>query len=206
MAGETPITIIGNLTADPELRFLQNGSAVANFSVASTPRTYNRQSQQWEDGEPMFLRCSAWNQLGEHVAESLQKGMRVIVQGNLRQRSWQTDNGEKRSAFEVDVQEVGPSLRFAVASVQRAQAQQGFDGGQQQAQQGFGGQQQGFGGGQTQQGFGGGQAQQGFGGQQPQQQQQQNAQQQQQGGQQAQQDPWNSAPSNFGGADEQPPF
>lgn len=163
MAGDTQITVVGNLTSDPELKFLQSGNAVANFTVASTPRSYNKETQQWEDGEALFLRCSVWRQLAENVAESLTKGMRVIVQGNLRQRSYQTKEGENRTSYELDVQEVGPSLSWATAQVQRNERKQ-QGGGQQQ---GFGGQQQsqgGFGGGQQQQdpwsqqpaGFGGG--------------------------------------------------
>ena len=161
MAGDTQITVVGNLTSDPELKFLQSGNAVANFTVASTPRSYNKQTQQWEDGEALFLRCSVWRQLAENVAESLSKGMRVIVQGNLKQRSYQTKEGEKRTSYELDVQEVGPSLAWAKAQVNRNGRAQGGQ------QQGFGGQQQsqgGFGGGQQQQdpwsqqpaGFGGG--------------------------------------------------
>ena len=162
MAGDTQITVVGNLTSDPEMRFTQSGAAVANFTVASTPRSYNKQTQQWEDGEALFLRCSVWRQLAENVAESLSKGMRVIVQGNLKQRSYQTKEGEKRTSYELDVQEVGPSLAWATAQVNRNESKQG--GGQRQ---GFGGQQQsqgGFGGGQKQEdpwaqspaGFGGG--------------------------------------------------
>lgn len=145
MAGDTQITVVGNLTSDPELKFLQSGNAVANFTVANTPRSFNKETQQWEDGEALFLRCSVWRQLAENVAESLSKGMRVIVQGNLKQRSYQTKEGEKRTSYELDVQEVGPSLAWATAQVNRndrAQGgQQGF-GGQQQSQGGFGGSQQ----------------------------------------------------------------
>jgi single-strand DNA-binding protein len=117
MAGETVITLNGNLVDDPELRFTSSGAAVASFRVASTPRTYDRQSGEWKDGESLFLTCSAWRQLGENVAESLQKGMRVIVQGRLRQRSYETREGEKRTVFEIDVDDVGPSLRNATAKV-----------------------------------------------------------------------------------------
>ena len=154
MAGDTQITVVGNLTSDPEMRFIPSGAAVANFTVASTPRSYNRETQQWEDGEALFLRCTVWRQLAENVAESLSKGMRVIVQGNLRQRSYQTKEGEKRTSYELDVQEVGPSLTFAKAHVQRNDRAQGgsYALAEKQAQGGFGGQQQqGFGGGQQQQ-------------------------------------------------------
>ena len=119
MAGETPITLIGNLTADPDLRFTPSGAAVASFTVASTPRTFDRQSNEWKDGEAMFLNCSVWRQAAENVAESLTKGMRVIVTGRLRSRSYETREGEKRTVFEVEVDEVGPSLRFATAKVSR---------------------------------------------------------------------------------------
>ena len=129
MAGETPITIVGNIVAEPELRFTPAGAAVCNFRVASTPRRYNSQTQQWEDGEAMFLTCNAWKQLGENTAESLAKGMRVIVTGKLKQRSFQTREGENRSVFEIDVEEVGPSLRYATAQVNRNPRE---GGGQQQ--------------------------------------------------------------------------
>ena len=119
MAGETIITVVGNLTDDPELRFTPSGAAVANFTVASTPRNFNKQTNEWEDGEAMFLRCSIWRQAAENVAESLQKGMRVVVQGRLRARSWETREGEKRTSFEIDVEEIGPSLKFATAKVNR---------------------------------------------------------------------------------------
>ena len=119
MAGETPITLIGNLTADPELRFTPNGAAVANFTVASTPRTFDRQTNEWKDGDAMFLNCSVWRQYAENVAESLTKGSRVIVSGRLKSRSYETREGEKRTVFEVDVDEVGPALRYATAKVTR---------------------------------------------------------------------------------------
>lgn len=119
MAGETQITVVGNLTSDPELRFTPNGAAVANFTVASTPRTFDRQSNEWRDGESMFLNCSVWRQYAEHVAESLHKGTRVIVQGRLKSRSFETREGEKRTVFEIDVDEVGPALRYATAQVTR---------------------------------------------------------------------------------------
>jgi single-strand DNA-binding protein len=121
MAGETVITVVGNLTDDPELRFTPSGAAVASFTVASTPRVMNRQSQQWEDGDTLFLRCSVWRQAAENVAESLQRGMRVIVQGRLKQRSFETREGEKRTVVELDVDEVGPSMKYATAKVTRTQ-------------------------------------------------------------------------------------
>jgi len=119
MAGETTITLIGNLTADPELRFTPSGAAVANFTVASTPRTFDRQTQEWKDGEAMFINCSAWRNLAENVAESLAKGMRVVVSGRLRSRSYEGREGERRTVFEIEVDEVGPSLRYATAKVTR---------------------------------------------------------------------------------------
>src|SRR5262245_48630443 len=119
MAGETVITLVGNLVDDPELRFTPSGAAVANFRVASTPRTYDRQSGEWKDGESLFISCSVWRQAAENVAESLQRGMRVIVQGRLKSRSYETRGGEKRTVFELDVDEVGPSLRNASAKVNK---------------------------------------------------------------------------------------
>ncbi|MCM3886010.1 single-stranded DNA-binding protein [Frankia sp. R82] len=129
MAGETVITVVGNLTNDPELRFTPNGAAVASFTVASTPRTLDRQSNEWKDGEALFLRCSVWRQAAENVAESLQKGARVIVSGRLKQRSFETREGEKRTVIELDVDEVGPSLRYATAKVVRAARGGGGGGG-----------------------------------------------------------------------------
>jgi single-strand DNA-binding protein len=120
MAGETVITVVGNLVDDPELRFTPSGAAVANFRIASTPRTFDRQSNEWKDGEALFLSCSVWRQAAENVAESLQKGMRVVVQGRLKQRSYETREGEKRTVVELDVEEVGPSLKYATAKVTRA--------------------------------------------------------------------------------------
>jgi single-strand DNA-binding protein len=117
MAGETPITVIGNLTADPELRFTPSGAAVANFTVASTPRTFDKQSNEWKDGDALFLNCSVWRQAAENAAESLTRGMRVIVSGRLKARSYETREGEKRTVFEIDVEEVGPSLKYATAKV-----------------------------------------------------------------------------------------
>lgn len=122
--GDTPITVVGNLVADPELRFTPNGAAVANFRIASTPRQFNRDTNQWEDGEPLFLTCNCWRQLAENVAESLAKGMRVIVTGNLKQRSYQAKDGTDRRVYEIDVQDVGPSLKYAVAQVQSTQRNQ----------------------------------------------------------------------------------
>ena len=119
MAGETIITIVGNLTADPELRFTPSGAPVANFTVASTPRTFDRQANEWKDGDAMFLNCAVWRQAAENVAESLTKGMRVIGQGRLRSRSYETREGEKRTVFEVDVEEIGPALKYATAKVTR---------------------------------------------------------------------------------------
>ncbi|MCW2669892.1 MAG: single-stranded DNA-binding protein [Frankiales bacterium] len=118
MAGETVITVVGNLTGDPELRFTPSGAAVANFTVASTPRTLDKATNEWKDGEALFLRCSIWRQAAENVAESLQKGMRVVVQGRLKQRSYEV-NGEKRTSVELDVEEIGPSLKYATAKVNK---------------------------------------------------------------------------------------
>ncbi|MFF4567164.1 single-stranded DNA-binding protein [Streptomyces sp. NPDC001435] len=119
--GETPITVAGNLTDDPELRFTPSGAALAKFSVASTPRTYDKTSGQWQDGTAMFLRCTAWRVLAQHVAESLTKGMRVVVTGRLRQHNWQNDQGENRSMLGLEVDDIGPSLQFATAKVERVQ-------------------------------------------------------------------------------------
>ena len=138
MAGETPITLVGNLTADPELRFTPSGAAVANFTVASTPRTFDRQTNEWRDGDAMFLSCAVWRQAAENVAESLQKGMRVIVQGRLKSRSYETREGEKRTVFEVDVDEIGPALKYATAKVSRTTSG-GGQGGQGGGQGGQGG-------------------------------------------------------------------
>ena len=186
--GDTPITVVGNLVADPELRFIPSGAAVANFRIASTPRQFNRDTNQWEDGEALFLTCNCWRQMAENVAESLTKGMRVIVNGRLKQRSYQTREGENRTVFEVEVDEVGPSPKYATANVQRTprEGNSGYGRPQQQQQQ------------QQPQNMGGfGQAPQ------------QPAQQQQQAQQsQPQNDPWNSAPpaGGFGGMDDEPPF
>ncbi|MEV4612349.1 single-stranded DNA-binding protein [Kitasatospora sp. NPDC049258] len=155
MAGETVITLVGNLVDDPELRFTPSGAAVAKFRIASTPRTFDRQTNEWKDGESLFLTCNVWRQPAENVAESLQRGMRVIVQGRLRQRSYETKEGEKRTVFEVEVDEVGPSLRSATAKVTRAN-RSGGPGGQGAPGGGFGGQQGGGGYGGGNQGGGGG--------------------------------------------------
>lgn len=128
MAGETVITIVGNLTADPELRTLGNGGAVANFSIAATPRVFDKQSNQWIDGDALFLRCSAWRDLATHCAQSLAKGMRVIAQGRLQQRSYQANDGSQRTVIELQVDEIGPSLRYATAQVQKMQSG-GYQGG-----------------------------------------------------------------------------
>src|ERR671931_134769 len=121
MAGETVITVVGNLTADPELRFTPSGAAVASFTIASTPRTFDRNTNEWKDGEALFLRCSIWRQAAENVAESLQRGMRVVANGRLKQRSFETREGEKRTVIEMEVDEIGPSLRYATAKVNRTQ-------------------------------------------------------------------------------------
>ena len=156
MAGETIITVIGNLTNDPELRFTPSGSAVANFTIASTPRTFDRQANEWKDGETLFLRASVWREMAENVAESLTKGMRVVAEGRLKSRTYDTKEGEKRTVMELEVDEIGPSLRYANAKVNRTARNGngggntggGFGGGQQTAQGGNGG---GWGGGQQQQ-------------------------------------------------------
>ena len=150
MAGETVVTLVGNLVDDPELRFTPSGAAVANFRIASTPRTYDRQTGEWKDGESLFLSCSVWRQAAENVAESLQRGMRVIVQGRLKSRSYDDREGNKRTVFEIDVDEVGPSLRSATAKVTRAM--RSGPGGEGGGGGGFGG----GGGGQQGGGFGGG--------------------------------------------------
>ena len=192
MAGETTITVVGNLTNDPELRFTPSGSAVANFTIASTPRTFDRQSNEWKDGETLFLRASVWREAAENVAESLTKGMRVIVSGRLKSRSYETKEGEKRTVIELEVDEIGPSLRYANAKVNRTQRSGGQGG-----QGGFGGGNSGggFGGGNSG-GNQGGNSGGGFGG----------------GNQQAaQEDPWATpGVSNAGGwgngPDSEPPF
>src|ERR1044071_4524801 len=147
MAGETTITVIGNLTDDPELRFTPSGAAVAKFRIASTPRTLDRQTNEWKDGEPLFLACNIWRDAAEHVAESLQRGARVIVQGRLRQRSYETREGEKRTVYELEVDEIGPSLRYATAKVQRMSRSGGSGGGFGASHGGGGGNRQSSGGG-----------------------------------------------------------
>ena len=128
MAGDTVITIIGNITGDPELRFTPSGAAVANFTVASTPRQFDRTSNEWKDGETLFMRCSVWRDAAENVAESLQRGTRVLVSGRLKSRSYETKEGEKRTVIELDVDEVGPSLKYATAKVNRTQRGNGGGG------------------------------------------------------------------------------
>lgn len=129
MAGETVITVVGNLTADPELRFTPAGAAVANFTVASTPRTFDRNSNEWKDGDALFMRCNIWREAAENVAESLTRGARVVVTGRLRQRSYETREGEKRTVVELEVDEIGPSLRYATAKVNKANRGGGGGGG-----------------------------------------------------------------------------
>jgi single-strand DNA-binding protein len=183
MAGETVITIIGNLTNDPELRFTPSGAAVANFTVASTPRTFDRQSNEWKDGETLFMRCSVWREAAENVAESLTRGTRVIVSGRLRSRTYDTKEGEKRTVVELEADEVGPSLRYATTKVSKTSRGGGQSGG-------FGGGGQGAGG-QNAGGFGGGGG--GYGSPQG-----------------RSEDPWATGPSGGGnayaGAPEDPPF
>jgi len=191
MAGETVVTLVGNLVDDPELRFTPSGAAVANFRIASTPRTYDRQTGEWKDGESLFLSCSVWRQAAENVAESLQRGMRVIVQGRLKSRSYDDREGNKRTVFEIDVDEVGPSLRSATAKVTRAM--RSGPGGEGGGGGGFGG-----GGGNQGGNYGGGQ------GGAPQNDPWATPQQQGGGGQAApQNDPW---ASQGGGSMEEPPF
>jgi len=132
MSGETVITVVGNLTADPELRFTPSGSAVANFTIASTPRVFDASAREWKDGEPLFLRCSLWRESAENLVESLGKGARVIVQGRLKSRAYETKDGEKRTVVELEVDEVGASLRFSTVKAQRAYRGQGSGGGSRQ--------------------------------------------------------------------------
>ncbi len=183
MAGETVITVVGNLTNDPELRFTPSGAAVASFTVASTPRTLDKNTNEWKDGEALFLRCSIWRQAAENVAESLQRGARVIVSGRLKQRSFETKEGEKRTVIELDVDEVGPSLKYATAKVNKTQRASGGGGGGGYGGGGGGGGQQGGG-----SGYGSGSSAGSSSGA-------------------ASDDPWASAPAGGGGglADE-PPF
>ncbi|MCH4209444.1 single-stranded DNA-binding protein [Bifidobacterium sp.] len=128
MAGETTLTLVGNLTADPEVRTVGSGASVANFTIASTPRTFNRDTNQWEDGQALFMRCAAWRELADHVASSLSKGMRVIAQGRISQRSYQANDGTNRTVVEMTVDEIGPSLRYATAQVTRQSSGSGFSG------------------------------------------------------------------------------
>ena len=141
MAGDTVITVIGNLTGDPELRFTPNGAAVANFTIASTPRNFDRASGEWKEGETLFLRASVWREAAENVAETLKKGMRVIAQGRLKSRSYETKEGERRTSMELEIEEIGPSLRFASANVSRNQRSSGNFGGDQGFGGGYGNQQ-----------------------------------------------------------------
>jgi single-strand DNA-binding protein len=188
MAGETPITVVGNLTGDPELRFTPSGAAVANFTVASTPRQFDRQTNEWKDQETLFLNCSVWRQAAENAAESLQRGMRVVVSGRLKARSFETREGEKRTVFEIDVDEVGPSLKYATAKVTKT-TRSGGQGGQGGGQYG-GGDDPWATGGQSQSG---GQQSGGWGGQQG-------------SGQAApSNDPW-ATPGAGGGSSDEPPF
>ena len=182
MAGETVITIIGNVTNDPELRFTPSGAAVANFTVASTPRTFERQSNEWKDGETLFMRCSVWRDAAENVAESLVRGTRVIVSGRLRSRSYETKEGEKRTVVELEVDEVGPSLRYATTKVNKTSRGGGGGGGGNFG--GGGGGYSGGGGG----GYSGGGQQSG-------------------GGSAPADDPWATGPSGgYGGSQDEPPF
>ncbi|HST84438.1 MAG TPA: single-stranded DNA-binding protein [Kineosporiaceae bacterium] len=187
MAGDTLLTLIGNLTADPELRFTPSGAAVANFTVASTPRAFDRQSNEWKDGETLFMRCSVWRDAAENVAESLQRGSRVIVTGRLKSRTWDTKEGEKRTVMELEVDELGPSLRYATAKVNKTQRGGGGGGG---GGYGGGGGNSGGGGG----GYSGGGGNSGGGG----------------GSSSQTDDPWATGPSGpsggFGGSQEEPPF
>jgi single-strand DNA-binding protein len=191
MAGDTQITVVGNLVSDPELRYTPTGVAVANFRIASTPRTFDRQSNEWKDGDSLFLTCNVWRQAAENVAESLQRGMRVIVQGRLHQRSYETREGEKRTVFEVEVDDVGPSMRNASAKVTKSNRSGGGSGGFGSGGGGGGGQ---GGGGQAGGGQAGGQGGSGgYGGS--------------SGGGRGGDDPW-ASDSGFGGegSTDEPPF
>ena len=177
MAGETIVTVVGNLTADPELRFTPSGAAVASFTIASTPRNFDRNTNEWKDGEALFLRCSIWRQAAENVAESLTRGMRVVAQGRLKQRSFETREGEKRTVVEMDVDEVGPSLKYATAKVNRTQRGSSSGGGFGSSGSDFGGSSGGSGGGNSGSSSG------------------------------ASDDPWGSAPaSSSSGFSDEPPF
>ena len=196
MAGDTQITVVGNLVSDPELRYTPTGVAVANFRVASTPRTFDRQANEWKDGDSLFLTCNVWRQAAENVAESLQRGMRVIVMGRLHQRSYETREGEKRTVFEIEVDDVGPSMRNASAKVAKSNRSGGGGGG-------FGGGTGGGGGGGGNGGFGGGGqggsgGSGGYGG----------SAGGRSGGSGGGDDPWASDSSGFGGegSSDEPPF
>ena len=198
MAGDTQITVVGNLVSDPELRYTPTGVAVANFRIASTPRTFDRQANEWKDGDSLFLTCNVWRQAAENVAESLQRGMRVVVQGRLHQRSYETREGEKRTVFEVEVDDVGPSLRNASAKVTKSNRSGGGSGGfgAGGGGGGFGGGQAGGGQGSGGQGGGGGGSQGGSGGYGG-----------SSGGGRGGDDPW-ASDSGFGGegSSDEPPF
>lgn len=185
MAGETVITLVGNLTSDPELRFTPSGAAVANFTVASTPRTLDRQSNEWKDGETLFMRCAIWREAAENVAESLTKGTRVVVTGRMKSRSFTTKEGDNRTVIEMDVDEVGPSLRYATAKVNRTSRGGGGGGFSGGGGGGYGGAPQGGQGGQ------GGRSPGGQG-----------------GGGYADADPWATGPAagGYSGGDDEPPF
>lgn len=159
MAGETVITVVGNLTSDPEIRTIGSGAAVASFTIASTPRNWNRNTNQFEEGQTLFLRCSAWRDMAEHCAQSLSKGMRVIAQGRLQQRSYQANDGSQRTVIEMQVDEIGPSLRYATAQVNRVSSANGYAG--NRGGNGFGGNNGGYQGGA---GYSGGAGYQGNGG------------------------------------------
>jgi single-strand DNA-binding protein len=195
MAGDTQITVVGNLVSDPELRYTPTGVAVANFRVASTPRTFDRQANEWKDGDSLFLTCNVWRQAAENVAESLQRGMRVIVMGRLHQRSYETREGEKRTVFEIEVDDVGPSMRNASAKVAKSNRSGGGGGGF-----GSGGGSGGGGGGSGNGGFGGGGqgGSGGYGG----------SAGGRSGGGGGGDDPWASDSSGFGGegSSDEPPF
>lgn len=135
MAGETTLTVVGNLTSDPEIRFTQSGAAVCSFTVASTPRTFDRQSGEWKDGDALFLRCNVWRQMAENVGESLRRGNRVLVTGRLRQRSFETKEGDKRTVVELEVDEIGPSLRYAQVQVRKVDREGGTQQPRQQSRQ-----------------------------------------------------------------------
>jgi single-strand DNA-binding protein len=198
MAGDTQITVVGNLVSDPELRYTPTGVAVANFRVASTPRTFDRQANEWKDGDSLFLTCNVWRQAAENVAESLQRGMRVIVMGRLHQRSYETREGEKRTVFEIEVDDVGPSMRNASAKVAKSNRSGGGGGG-------FGG---GGGGGGGNGGFGGGGGQGGSGGSGGYGGSAGGSSSSSSGGGRGGDDPWASDSSGFGGegSSDEPPF